>query len=1791
MLDGFEREFALRDLLSEIPALHPIALERDDGGVTLVMEDFHGDPVGRLLGAPMEMEQFLQLAVITTAAVRQMHRAGLVHRDIKPSNILVDSNCERVRLTGFAFASRLVRERQSPEPPEVIAGTLPYMAPEQTGRMNRSVDSRSDLYSLGVMFCEMITGSLPFSANDAMEWVHCHIARRPLIGTDRRRIPAALVSVISKLLAKTAEDRYQTASGLEHDLRLCLQEWRQTGDIQTFSLGQRDIPDRLLIPEKLYGRDREVRRLLAAFERIARHGTTELVMVSGYSGIGKSAIVQELHRAMVPLRGLFAVGKFDQFRRNIPYATVAQAFGGLVRQLLAANDSQLEQWRATMVEALGSNGQLIVDLIPELALIIGDQPAVPDLPPQDAHNRFLLTFRRFLGVFATPDHPLVLFLDDLQWLDMATLELIEHLISTPEISHILLVGAYRDNEVDASHPLSRMLATLRNDGTKFEEIILKALAVTDMTELVADALRAEHGDVRALAESVVQKTGGNPFFAIQFLSGLNEDNLLTFDDETASWVWDLQDIRDQSMTDNVVDLMAARLTRLPEVALEPLMELACLGNTTQARTLALVMDSDEAQIRAALWHVEHLGLITRRDSTYSFLHDRVQEAAYSLIPDGERGAAHLRIARRLLAGTAEKDLPDRIFEIANQFVRGQPLITSGTERLRVAKLYLLAGLRSRASAAYTSAIAYLQAGCALLPAEHWKQQYELSFGLKFCLAECHFLSYDFPETERLLVELLARAHSKVDKASAYKLKIGLHILNSQHVHAIDTAIECLALFGVRMSSHPERAELDQAYQDIRKKLDGRTIQSLEKLPRMEDPDVEAAMSVLATMYGPAIFTDETLSSLHLCHMVSLTLTHGVTGSSASGIATFGIVLGHVYGEYQEGYEFAKLARALVKRHNFLSNEAMTLWAMEIVSLWTNPVSEAIDAIRAAFRAGVEAGDLLIAGYACNHLITDLLIRGDRLDDISAEIEGSLAFAQRAGFRDVTDVIIGQQRFVMAMRGLTQQFGSFTGNNFEESDYERSLTADRATTMICWYWIIKGQARFLSGRYDEARSCFDLAAPLLWSSPGHIQLLDYHFYAALTAARSDPSTPGKSPSDFTASLIEHLTHLERWASSFPPTFADKHALVKAEMARLEGRSDDAALLYEQAIRLARTNGFLHIEAISYELAGYFYAARGLTEIAQLYLRNARERYARWGAEGKVLHLEESHPHLRAHDHLSASTNLIDTRVEQLDLATVMRVLQAVSAEMVLEKLLNTLMRIALEQAGAERGLLILCEAAEPRLAAEASVTSGEVAVIIGEKALASDALPHSVLRYVLRTHEGVILDNAAGNSPYSDDAYIQTKQARSLICLPLANQGKLIGAIYLENALTSGAFIPSRAAILRLLASQAAISLENSRLYRGLEQREAKIRRLVEANIIGIFFWDMNGRIIDANDEFLRIIRFQREDVVAGKLRWTDLTPPEWLERDQGLWVPELKRIGSALPYEKEFFRSDASRVPVLIGVAILEEDVEQGVAFVLDLSARKQAEEDARNADLRYREAHAELAHANRVATMGQLTASIAHEVRQPIAATSANAEAARRFLQRDPPNIQEVDDALTSIVADSNRASEIISRIHGIVKKTPPQNEQLEINSVIREVVELTRGETSKHGILVETQFQEQLPFLTGDKVQLQQVILNLIINAVDAMSSVNGHDRRLLISTEMAGLGGVVVTVSDTGPGLSETTLQQVFNAFYTTKPSGFGLGLSISRSIVEAHGGTLSARANEMGGATFQFSLAPHEVADEF
>jgi PAS domain S-box-containing protein len=1774
-LDQLHHTYSLAAELNSAWSARPLQLLHRHGVPALLLEDPGGEFLNAVLLRSPTLSERLLAAVACARALGRLHARRLIHRDINPRNILVRIATGEAWLTGFGSTTRLPRYHQLPEPPNVLAGTLAYMAPEQTGRMNRSIDSRSDLYSLGVTFYEMFVGALPFDAKDPMELVHCHIARLPLAPSLRQSaIPEQLSAVILKLLAKTPEDRYQTAAGVEGDLQRCISSLQAHGRVDRFPLGERDVPNRLLIPERLYGRETEVEILVSAFDRAASQGSLEVVLISGYSGVGKSSVVNESQKARVPSRGLFASGKFDQYRRDVPYATLIQAFKSLIRQVLSQSDAEIALWRKSLLENLGPNAKLMINLIPELELVMGEQPAVVELPPQDSKNRFHYVFQRLIQVFAQPQHPLSLFLDDLQWLDASTLRFLEHLISQNEVRHLLLIGAYRDNEVSTSHPLMKLVAKIRKTNVRIQQVTLAPLNLNDLSHFLGDSLHREPERTRSLALAVREKTGGNPFFTIQFMTELEEEGLFVLEPDTANWAWDTERIRAKGYTDNVVDLMVGKINRFPVATKDALKQLACLGNIAEFETLRRVCQDPNDNIHEQLWEAVRAGLLYRSEHTYSFAHDRVQEAAYSLIPEHQRAPMHLRIGKILEENTPAARLEEAIFDIVNQFNRAVPLLISRNDREHVGRLNLIAGQRAKGSTAYVSALKYLNAGRSLLTDATWEWDYALMFSIEHLVAECELLSAEMRVAEKRLSMLVGHAKTPHDVALIVRLQLTLYTTMDRSDLAIDVFLDYLRRAGTDWPKHPTHDDVSAEYNRIWLLLGSRRIEDLAGLPVVTNPDVLDMLDVFTEIVHPALFYDENLSSLVVCRMVTLSLENGNSDASCFGYVWFAMLAGPRFSNYKDGFRFGQLGYDLVEKHGFTRYQARTYLSFSTLMPWAKHALSARELVHRAFDVAHRTGDLTFSAYGWHVLITNYLTVGDALAEVQKEAENGLAFVRKAGFGLVAENCKAQLGLIRMLRGLTTGFGSLNDGDYNESETEVRL-ADNPVLVIAefFYWTRKLQCRFFAGDYASAIDASQKAHRLLWTAASQVETGDFRFFAALAHAAAWNSASGAQRQEHLNKLRGHHQQLKTWAENCPANFENRTALVAAEIARMEGSDLEAMRLYEHAIRSAHAQGFVHYEAVAHEVASRFYAERGFERIAAMHLQDARHCYSHWGADGKVKHLEQSYPRLHEGRPLAASP-AIGRPSKQLDVETVVKASQAISSEMVLPALIEKLVRIAVEHAGAERGLLILLRAGEPRIEAEAITGHGMVEVVVQHAAITSSVLPRSVLHYVTRTQESVLLDDALADSLYSKDEYVQLKGSRSVLCLPIVKQKKLIGALYLENNLAPFVFTPDRVTVLLLLASQAAISLENAALFTDLQLQVGLLQHLP----VSTWTLEPDGTPDFVNQVWLDFASQTLDFVRSHPEAWmTAVHPEDRAMAAKVFW--DGVRSGRGFNMETRSLRAqDGTYRWHLIQAVVLRDSKGKVLKFVgttTDIDEQKRTEEALRRSQM-------ELAHAARVTTMGVLAASIAHEVNQPLSGIITNASTCIRMLTADAPNVEGAIETARRTVRDGYRASEVIKRLRSLFSKKTMMTESVNLNEAAQDVIALSLSECQRNHITVYPELAEDLPSITGDRVQLQQVILNLLLNAVQAMSTVNDRPRRLIVRTEREMADHVRLTVQDTGVGLDAQGVAKCFDAFYTTKSEGMGIGLSVSRSIIESHHGRIWATPNNGPGAKFSFSI---------
>ena len=1781
VIERLQREYALRHDLDPAWAVRPVELSDENGRIAIMFDDPGGLPLSELVGRrQLEVIDVLRIGVGSAASLARCHERGLVHRDIKPAHILWDAESGRARLTGFGLASRLPRERRPLEPPRLIEGTLPYMSPEQTGRMNRSVDSRSDLYSLGVTLHEALTGELPFEAFDPTEWIHCHLARAAPNTVERRSdTPPQVAAIISKLLEKPAERRYQTAAGLAADLHRCLESLSTQGEVSAFPLARADVSTRLIVPERLYGRDRDIEMLCASCERVAGGGELEVVLVSGASGIGKSSIVHELHKTLVPSRGLFAGGKFDPHQCDTPYATLADAFGTPVRHVLAQTEAELAEWRLAITSAVGTSGKFVTDLLPELELVIGQQPPLPDLSPADARARFHATIKSFLGVFA---RRLVLFLDDLQWLDAATLKLLEWLVEHREGLSLLLICAFRDNEVHAAHPLAPVLDRIRSCGVGVNEIRLTALSPAEISELVADSLQSEQSRVRELSTLVHEKTGGNPFFATEFLKELVHERHVTFDPNQPGWTWDTMRIRAKRHTDNVVELMAIKLTRLSPETQAVLREMSCFGTTATASELALVHGCSASEVDAILAEALHLGIVVAANGDRAFVHDRIQAAAYSQLSEAERRALHLRIGKTLLSRLGEDAPSEDVFRVVSHLNRVVELVHDPGDRTRLRRLNVKAGKKARATVAYANARDFLSVAAGLSLSDAWSTDYVETFDLYLTLAECEFLAGNFALADALFARLLTNARSPIDRARAHCVRLPLYQLAGRYEDGATQTCELLRLFGVHVpesNGDIEAATLVE-YQRIPLLLGERSVEDVADAPHVTEASPVALMDLLVYSLPCArVFVGRpALYPFLALKAVAFSLEHGNTLAACRGYSTFAALLVSIFDDIPRAYRFSEMALRLNEKVGRARDRGSLLMVCNhMVSVWHEPFSRVVPVQDKAFTTCLELGDLAFAGYVATLNVWQAFEKGDTLDHVLAASAKYAAFARQAGNEAIHALIRLQQQFVADLQNTTAP-------SFDEPQDVVVLRKATFGSGIAFHFIMKEVLATLGGRYDDVLVAAAECEPFLSTITALVVEATHHFHHGLALAALAPGRKELRPL-----LSAKARRFAAWAAHCPENFGARSFLLQAEVARIEGRDLDAIRSYEAAIRLARNYERVHDEALALETTARFHRERGLETAARAYLREAKDAFRRWGALGKVQQLEREHPHLREDDIPLARSTTIGATVDELDLASVVRTMQALTSEIVLERWIAKVLTTALEGAGAGRAVLLMLPEGRLRGVAEAKVAQGGVDVQMLE---ALPALPEVLLRYVERTRQAVVLDDASSPNEFSDDPYIVGAPSRSILCLPLAKQDALRGVLYLENDLAPRTFTARHMALLRFLAAQAALYLENVWLHDDLRreneshrQTEAALRRsevfLAEAQRVAqIGSWLFNAAGFEAwSAEMFRMYGLETNREAPTTEEYLALVHPE----DRPFVVRMIRKMVAGhgdFDFTKRILRADGqTRWVRCTGIAATHEGEFHGfVGTAIDITEQHEAHVALQNAQ-------AELARIMRASALGELAASIAHEVSQPLAAISADAAAASNWLAFVPPDTEAVSECLATISADCQRAGDVLSRIKAMLKRESIERTKCDLNAIIAGTLPLVRSQFESKGVTLTTDLAQELPSVLGDPVQLQQVLINLLLNAADACRTLEMDRRRVVVSTmrqRRTEQSWSIASVADTGKGITAEVRTRIFDAFYTTKPEGLGMGLSISRSIVQSHRGELTVEPNLPHGTTFAVGL---------
>ncbi|MEH2229271.1 MAG: ATP-binding sensor histidine kinase [Nostoc sp.] len=1739
---SFRNQYTITKNLNSPLIVQTYSLQAYQNGYALVMEDFGGISLKdwEVKGRGQSLQEFLEIAIALCNTLDVLYRERIIHKDIKPANILINPETKQVKLIDFSIASLLPRETQTLVNPNVLEGTLAYISPEQTGRMNRGIDYRTDFYSLGVTFYELLTGVLPFESNDPMELVHSHIAKLPPLLGNREEIPQVICDIVMKLMAKNAESRYQSALGLKFDLEKCLHQLHVSGKIKDFEIGLRDVCDRFIIPDKLYGRETEAETLLQAFERVSLGGT-EMMLVAGFSGIGKTAVVNEVHKPIVRQRGYFIKGKFDQFQRNIPFSAFVQAFRDLMGQLLTESDVQLEEWKNQILETVGENGQVIIEVIPELEKIIGEQPPAVELSGTAAQNRFNLLFQKFTQVFTSAEHPLVMFLDDLQWADSASLKLMQLLMA--DTGHLFIIGAYRDNEVNPAHPLMLTLSEIQKNQAVINTITLTPLSQSQINQLVADTLKSTETLALPLSQLVYQKTKGNPFFATQFLKALHEENLIQFNLELGCWQCDLSKINQQALTDDVVEFMALQLEKLPLATQNILKLAACIGNQFELATLAIVSEHSEVETAANLWKALQEGLIlpigdiykfyvgaesqavtseNSQNVTYKFLHDRVQQAAYSLIPNDQKQTTHYQIGQLLLQQISAQARVDRIFEIVNQLNHGTVLITQPTQREELAQLNLIACRKAKSSTAYQAAREYATVGLSLLVENTWQQQYEMTLALYELAAEVAMLNGNFEAMEQFIDIVIQQARSLPEKVNVYCIRIQSHISQSKLTSAIAIAQPILQQLGTAFPETPTPSDIQQEIQQIEELIGDREIADLVHLPEMTDAEKLGTLKIVNIIIPAAYLTGSALYPLLNSLSVKLSIQYGNTSTSALGYATYGNILCNFL-QIDTGSQFGSLALQIISKLDAKASKTDVLMILGIFIVHRKShIKETLPLLQEGYTSALEFGNLVLAGYNGHTFCLNSFWCSQPLATLEQDICAYCHNLMQLNQLTTANYCRIYWQPVLNLLGLAEHTTLLSGKALEETEFLQQLQSAKDGYGLYIFHLYKLMLCFLFGEIEPAKNHAIEVRRYFMAGAGLVTEPVFYLYdSLLTLAQLNPQLD--ETSEALQGVIENQTKLQQWADHAPMNYQHKVDLVAAEKCRVLGQKAEAIEFYDKAITLAKANEYTQEEALANELAAKFYLDWGKERIAGEYTIAAYYAYARWGAKAKVADLEARYPQLlrpileqtrspfSTHETLftlgsvtSTSSAISSSNVSvALDLATILKASHTISAEIELENLLSSLLKIVIENAGADKCVFMLLR--DSHLLIKGSITTGSKPIVLQRIPIEdSQDIPHRLIYKVLHDKQTAVIVDASADRTLANDPYIIRQQPKSILCSPILHQGKLLGILYLENNLATGAFTKDRVELLNLLCAQAAISLENSRLYeRSLEyaqQLEAALQELQGAQLQIVQSEKMSalGNLVaGVAHEMNNPLGFIAASLKQAKPTFTDL-------------IEHLKLYEQKFPTPGDEITDHAEEIDLDYSLSDLPKMIDS-MSMACD--------------------------------RLKNISTSL------------------RTFSRADrdykvPFNIHQGIDSTILILKHRLKANE------------------------------------QRPAIEVITNYGD-LPQLECFPGQLNQVFMNLLANAIDALDESNqgrsfeenqAHPNWITITTSVEN-NLVKIVIADNGQGMNEQVKSKIFDHLFTTKAvgKGTGLGLAIARQIVEeTHGGKLSFNSVLGDGTEFNIEI---------
>ncbi|MBN2079569.1 MAG: SpoIIE family protein phosphatase [Spirochaetes bacterium] len=1404
-------------------------LVEDRGRIALVLEDFRGLSLKDYLRSHRPgLEQALEMVISIADTLSHIHGRNIIHRDIKPHNILYNPESGEVKVTDFGISMLLPREQADIYDPGIITGTLPYMSPEQTGRISRPVDYRTDLYSLGATMYELFAGRVPFTSTDPLEILYDHLAREPeRPSVVNPGIPEPVSDIIMKLLSKDVDGRYRNCAGLRADLDECLQRVRAGGEVSPFELARHDVSERLSVSGSFVGRKNELAHLVESFSRVSQGGC-EAVVISGPPGIGKTSFVNRIEGEVIARKGHFISGRYEAVRMNTPYSAIIHAFKKLILRILTEGPERVGRWKETILSALGDNCRVIIDVIPELEMIVEIHPELPEIVSEKTLNRFMKVFKDFVRIFSTGEHPLVLFLDDLHFADLASLSLLAGLMGGIESRHLMLILSYRDTEVGPGHPIHGMLEEM---GDRVSRIDMVPLSKGQFGELLGDMMKIDSGDCGDLAEQLHRKTEGNPFFLINCIRSMCDSGLLGY--SPLGWRWDLREIMAMKVSENVAELMASKIMGLPP-GTRAIMRLAsCVGNRVDIESLAVLSGREITDVLSDIQEAVNQGYMFHEGRHYHFAHDRIQEILYSMIDPRERTEIHYRIGTLILEKAGEGELTEKIYYVAHHLNAGAALMGPRDERVRLSKINLAAGRKAKDSTAYAEASGYFGKGIALLDDASWEREYSLAWDLHFDMAETEYLKGNFTVASSLFDEVMRHSPDLIDRARIYDRLIVMYTNMGEHGRGVELGIEALRLFGIWIPRKVRRASILKEIAKAKILLGRRRIADLVDSPVVEDPATVMAMTICMDTGTAAYFVDNNIVALLAMKLVNMSLKKGNTRISSFAYLSFGLILGYGMGFYETALSFGELALKLNAVFNNVDLTPRILFIYGfLISHWRRHYSESLRLLRESYRVGVETGDLNYAVYSAVNLIQYRIWTGDNLDHVLQELSGFADFVHRTRNEEFIDEFILARQYILSQKGRTKSLSDYGDETFEEDAFVEKIARYRVTTHS--YSVFKMASLYLDRKYREALELAervrDSIGEVLYAQTN---VAVFNLFHSLILAALYRESGRRARLRISAAIARNQAAMRRWSLQCPDNYRHGYLLVEAERAAMKGKESRAVRLYDEAIRSARESGFTRIAAVACARAGEFCNYRGRDILAGAYIAESINLFSRHGSTAVVEKLERVYPdYTRAHavssirsdtsEHSTGSSGAM-----AFDMATLLKTTQIISSEIVLEKLLKKLVMVIGESAAATNGAMILEKDGKLVIEASGDIVAGRITVLQSQPIESSSEISSAIVHYVARTRENLVLNDASNVGLFINDPHVIRSRCKSVLCIPVMHQGKLSAIFYAENNLTVHAFTEERIELLKTIASYAAVSVDNARLYSNLEEKVTERTRALE----------------------------------------------------------------------------------------------------------------------------------------------------------------------------------------------------------------------------------------------------------------------------------------------------------------------------------------------------------------------------